>query len=162
MNLLDIAFLLVIVVSVASGLLRGFVREVLGFVGLVAGFLFAILLAPVVAPWIERWMVHAAAYALSFLVIFFFTAITAGVLGTFLTRFAEKARLSCLNRLLGAAFGFVRGVILIVVLFWGLLFFVESPDKLLERSRLAPLVYKAAVWLERTLPRHGPARNEVI
>jgi membrane protein required for colicin V production len=161
-NLLDIAFLLVVVVSVAGGLLRGFVREVLGFVGLVAGFLFAVLLAPVVAPLLEKWMVHAAAYALSFLVIFFITAVLAGIMGSLLTRFMEKAQLSCLNRVLGAAFGFVRGVILIVVLFWGLLFFVESPDKLLARSRIAPLVYKAAVWLEHTLPGHGPARDEVI
>lgn len=162
MNLLDAAFLLVILVSVVGGLIRGLVREVLGFVGLVAGFLLAILLAPVAAPHLERWMVHAAAYAISFLFIFFATAATAGLLGNLLTRFMETVHLSCLNRILGGVFGLVRGVVLIVVLFWGLLFFVDRPERMLERSRLAPLVYRAALWLERSLPGHESTRDDVI
>jgi membrane protein required for colicin V production len=162
-NLLDVAFLLVLIVSVVGGLVRGLIREVLGLVGLVLGFVLAVLLAPAVAPHLEKWMVHAAAYAVAFLGLFFFMVIVAGILGNLLTRFMETIHLSCLNRLAGGLFGLVRGALLIIVLFWGLLFFVDHPERMMNRSRLAPLVYRGAQWFGGILPGgESSDRNEMI
>lgn len=152
MNWLDIAFVFVLFFSVVGGLLKGFVREILGIAGAVGGLVLAVMLAPALAPKLARWLVEPAAYAAAFLLIFFVTVIVTGVIGHLVTKMLEAAHLSLPNRLLGGLFGFVRGVILIVVLFWGLLFFVDSPDRILADSKLAPTVYRAAQWLGRHIP----------
>jgi membrane protein required for colicin V production len=152
MNWLDIAFVFVLFFSVVGGLLKGLVREILGIAGAVGGLILAVMLAPALAPKLARWLMEPAAYAAAFLGIFFVTVVVTGIVGHIVTKVLEAAHLSLPNRLLGGLFGFVRGVILIVVLFWGLLFFVDSPDRILADSKLAPTVYRAAQWLGQHLP----------
>jgi membrane protein required for colicin V production len=152
MNWLDIAFVLVLFFSIVGGLLKGFVREIFGIIGTVAGLVLAITLSPSLAPRLARWLMEPAAYAAAFLGIFFVTMMVAGLIGHIATKVLDAAHLSLPNRLLGGLFGFVRGSVLIVVLFWGLLFFVDNPERILADSRLAPTVYKAAQWLGKQLP----------
>ncbi len=113
----DWALLAVVVVSVAVGLWRGLVFEVLALLGWLVAFVAAQALALDVAPHLPlgapgSGLNHAAAFALVFL-----GALIACALAAQLVRLLVHATpLSLADRTLGAGFGLLRAVVLGVVL----------------------------------------------
>jgi membrane protein required for colicin V production len=157
MNVLDVLFLGVLLLSLAVGLCRGLVREILGGLGLAGGFLAALALAPPLSlriPFVQG----PFAYATAFLAIFFAVLLAAELFGKLITRALESAKLTWPNRLAGGLFGLVRGAVLAVVLFLALLFFLDNPERLVRGSRLAPWAHRGARALCLILPGKEKAR----
>lgn len=117
MHALDWAFLAVLVFSMFLGAWRGLVFEVLSLVSWVAAFLLAQWLAPDVAHWLP--MAGAAEvvqYAAGFVLVFI-AAIFVGSLVAFLVKkLVSAVGLRPADRLLGAAFGIVRGMVVLLAL----------------------------------------------
>lgn len=113
----DWALLVVIVLSVVAGLWRGLVFEVLALVGWFVAYVAAQALAVDVAPRVPlgepgSGVNHAAAFALVFL-----GALIVWALGAKLVRLLVHATpLSLADRTLGAGFGLLRGVLLLLAL----------------------------------------------
>jgi len=152
LNWLDVTFLIVIALSVLGGILRGFAREALGLAGVVAGYILALSFAPAWSIWLERWMVPPAAYATMFVLILVGTMLIADILGQIITKVLKSVLLSVPNRLAGGVFGLVRGALLAVMLFIGLLFFTDDPVRITSGSRLAPYAAYGARVVLRWLP----------
>src|SRR6185436_17801353 len=111
MNGYDIFILAIMAVSIAMGLVRGFVREIFGLVGVVAGMVVALIIGPHLSEDFRRVIPSdGAAFAAAFLVLFFATLIVMSMLGTLLSRALEMAKLGLPNRMLGGVFGLLRGV----------------------------------------------------
>jgi membrane protein required for colicin V production len=158
MNVLDVALLVILGISVAGGLWKGLVREVFALVGVLAGILIAILFSPQLAPALERWIHNAsAAYAAALVILFLGTLIAAAVLAWLITKVVELAQLGPLNRLLGGAFGVVRALVIGLFLVLGLTLFLEPSSPVLARSTLLPYLSWGARLMAPLLPEEPRA-----
>jgi membrane protein required for colicin V production len=111
----DWALLAVLVLSVAVGLWRGLVFEVLSLLGWIAAYVVAQAFASSVAPLLPVGSAggslnHAAAFALVF-----FAALVLWALASRLLRVLIHATpLQAIDRVLGGGFGLLRGVVLLL------------------------------------------------
>ncbi len=107
--------LAVLAVSLALGAWRGLVYEVLSVLGWVASFVLAQWWAPEVAMKLP--MSGAAEpirYAAGFVVVFVGAVFAAGLLAWVAKKLIEVIGLRPVDRTLGAAFGLVRGLVLLL------------------------------------------------
>jgi len=114
MTAFDYAVLTVILASVLVGLWRGVVSEILALVAWIVAFLVARAEASVVANWLsaqiaEPGMRLAAAYVLVFVGVLLVFAIARILVSLML----KAVGLGLLDRLLGAGFGVLRGVMVV-------------------------------------------------
>ena len=97
------------------GAWRGLVYEVLSVLGWAVSFYAAQYFAPVVSGWLplqssSQTVLHAAAFVLVFVAAVF----AAGLLAFLFKKLIESIGLRPVDRTMGAAFGLVRGVILLL------------------------------------------------
>ena len=104
-----------LVLSTVVGIMRGVIREVLSIVGWVAGFMLSMSFAGEIADRIPRVIIAAVLILVACLFV-------VGLFGFILRKMLEVAALTFEDRILGAAFGFVRGIIVVAacVFFFGL------------------------------------------
>ena len=153
MNALDVVLLVVIGVSVTMGLLKGLVREVFALVGVVLGIALALLLAPRLGLALERWIeIPSASYAAALLLVFVLTLGAVALAAHLVTKLIEIAQLGFVNRLLGGAFGILRGGLIGLVLVLGLTLFLDGDAPLLSGSQIAPVIAEGAKTIAPLLP----------
>jgi membrane protein required for colicin V production len=146
----DWIIIAVILISVIQAASAGFFQEAFGIAGLVFGYL--------LAAWqYHRFAEHFAPYINSpwfgdiagFLIIFFAVMILAGIAGRITHWVMKKAGLSFVDRLFGAALGFVRGALVVSVVLMGMTAFTPT-SAWLDNSELAPyflVTGRAAIWV---------------
>lgn len=111
----DWAFLGVLVVSLIIGAWRGLVYEILSVLGWALSFYIAQWFAPAVAAVLPLQSASdPVRYAAAFVLIFIVSAFLAGLLAVLFKKLVEAIGLRPVDRTLGAAFGLVRGVILLL------------------------------------------------
>ncbi|WBY03092.1 CvpA family protein [Ramlibacter tataouinensis] len=114
---LDWVFLGVLAFSLLLGALRGLVYEVLSVLSWFAAFVLAQWLAPLVAPWLPMGgAVEPLRYAAGFAIVFVLAVFVGGLLAWASRKLIEAVGLRPVDRTLGAAFGLVRGMVLLLVL----------------------------------------------
>ena len=115
MAVADWAFLTVLAVSLLIGAWRGLVYEVLSVLGWALSFYLAQWIAPDLA---SRLPLQGASepvrYAAAFVLIFVVAVLLAGLVAVLFKKMAEAIGLRPVDRTLGAAFGLVRGGILLL------------------------------------------------
>ncbi len=176
LSILDWVIVLVIIFSVVQAISSGFVREFFAFAGVIAGYLIAAWEYPVVARFYARfvntpWPAQIAAFFTVFVVV----VILAGIIGGFSSRIVRGVGLRWFDRLLGAVFGLLRGVVVSVIVVMALA--ALAPQWGLPQSRIAPFMETAGrglVWvappefrqrfwdgwrLLRTVPEHIPGHS---
>jgi len=144
----------VVVVSALMAFRRGFIRVLFSLAGLIAGILVGSWNYLRLAAWMHRWitsvpMAQILAFLAILLAVWFVFAAAAG-----LVRRAVKAvGLGFADRMLGAVFGAVRGVLLGVATMMALSAF--APDsEWTRRSVLAPYFLAGAHAVSFVVPRH--------
>lgn len=111
----DWVFLAVLAFSMLLGAWRGLVYEVLSVLGWAVSFYAAQYFAPTVAGWLPlQSSSEAVRYAAAFLLVFVAAVFAAGLLAFLLKKLIEAIGLRPVDRTMGAAFGLVRGVILLL------------------------------------------------
>ena len=111
----DWALIAVLLLSIVVGLWRGLVFELLSLLGWIAAYIAAQMLAPSVAPWLPvgaqgSALNQAAAFALTFLAALIVWALASRLLRLLI----HATPLQLIDRVLGALFGLVRGVVLLL------------------------------------------------
>lgn len=139
-----------LVISILLAAAQGLIFELFSLAGVVVGYLLAVWGYQTVAAWYLP-MVKApwAADIAGFLTIFLSVVVLAGVIGRILRWAAKEAGLRWFDRVLGGAFGLVRGALVITIILLGMAAFVPR-STLLEESRIAPhmlVVGRAIVWV---------------
>lgn len=114
---IDLAMLGVLLLSLGLGLWRGFVLEAMALIGWVVAYFAAQWLTPQWAPRLPfgepgSSLNYAASFALAFVVVL----IGWGLASRVLRLLVNATPLRGADRVLGAAFGLVRGVLLLMVL----------------------------------------------
>ena len=155
MNWIDLLLLIVIGASVLTGFAAGFARVGVGFiamiVGLFCGFWFYGIVAAYVLDYVSS---RAIANLAGFFVIFAGVLMVGALVGRILAKFFKWVGLSWLDRLLGCAFGLVRGLFIGAGMVTVLLAFSPSPPpgSVLD-SKLMPYVITASGIFAALTPR---------
>ena len=109
-TLLDFLILLIMALCIVNSAMRGFVREVLGLTSVLVAMLLASWFYHRSAPLFKDVVkTENLALFLAFSVIFLGTLLIGALAIWLITRFMKFAKLQTVDRLLGAAFGFIRG-----------------------------------------------------
>lgn len=138
MTVIDWAILAILVVSVVTAARSGLVVEVFSLAGLVVGLLLASWDYQRLTPWVGSW-IHSlpVAQAVAFLIIVLGVMIAAALAGKFLRWSVQSIGLGWADRLAGAAFGLVKGCVLVTIAVIVIAAFWPSATWF-RRSRLAP------------------------
>ena len=137
-SLIDFLILIIMAWCIVSSAMKGFVREVLGIVtvlvALLASSWFYHRLGPTFKDVVKT---ENLALFCAFSVIFLGTLLVGALVIWLATRVMKFAKLQWFDRLLGGAFGFVRGWVLIAVILMALTAFNVQTERI-ENSGLAP------------------------
>ena len=115
MATVDWILLAVLVFSMLLGAWRGLVYEVLSVLGWAASFYAAQYFAPMVADWLPlQSSSQTIRYAAAFVLVFVAAVFAAGMLAFLLKKLIQAIGLRPIDRSMGAAFGLVRGLILLL------------------------------------------------
>ena len=147
MNWLDIVLALVQAGSIVTSFSTGLAREIVGLLSMLAALVLAIWFYGTAGSFLQPYVSSpGVAHFCGFLMVFVGVLILGAILGRVLGRLMKVAGLSFVDRLLGAAFGLVRGVLISIALVLALLAFTpgKSPPNAVVHSRVAPYVIDAA------------------
>lgn len=115
MPMLDWIFAAVLLASLALGAWRGLIYEVLSVLSWIAAFILAQWLAPDVAHQLPMTGAsEAVRYAAGFVLVFVLAVLTGGLLAKLAQKLFAAIGLQPADRALGAAFGLLRGVVLLL------------------------------------------------
>lgn len=167
MNWLDFVLLVLLVGSIALGVKRGLIREVMGFVGLIIGVVLAINKVDAVTAWVLSHMKASPVVVsfVSFVLILAFFYITFRLLGMLFNKMASLSGLGKIDQIGGGFVGFIRGWVLVgFVLF--LLFYLPLPQGVyqsIENSFFAPaltgsvpMLYESTGFMHPQSPEFMP------
>ncbi|MBX5494566.1 MAG: CvpA family protein [Bryobacteraceae bacterium] len=155
MNWLDILLGGVIAISVITGVMKGFARLGIGIAAAVAGIVLGVwfygtagsLFTPIVSS-------RPLANLLGFLAVLASALIAGSLLGWIVSKLFKAAGLGWLDRAVGGAFGFVRGLLIAIALLMAIMAFTPGPPpSAVVQSRLSPYVIEAASVLAAIAPR---------
>ncbi|MFH0775970.1 MAG: CvpA family protein [bacterium] len=140
MNILDIIFIAVLLISTIMGLFRGATREIFSLGAVVCGVLGASRLYPKFTPYVTKYISNPVlANLLSFVIIFVVIAGVLMLISIILCKIWKILLLGWADRVGGALFGFIRGVVLIGVICALLSIFpLEKTKEMMKNSNLLP------------------------
>jgi len=148
LNFVDIAILAVIALSSLFGIARGLVKEVLSLLVWIAAIVIAYQYSDSLSPMLGSVTSNATAqYALAFAIIVIAVLIGGSIVNAFMSRLVNFAGLQASDRILGAAFGMVRGVVIcaIVVYFAAS---VYSQEPWWQESLTLPYIEGVIDWVQ--------------
>ncbi len=117
MTWFDYTAIAIVVLSALLGWWRGLVYEVLSLLGWVAAYLVARLFAANVAPLLPAGLgAEAVRMITAFTLLFVTTLIISGIVAWMLSKLVKWVGLEWLDGLLGALFGVLRGVLVVLAL----------------------------------------------
>ncbi len=115
MTWLDVGAISVVAVSVLFAYARGVIRSLIGTAAWVIGFVVALAFAPLVGDHLPK--VHdapAVPYVIAFVLLFVAAIVVGALVAWPLRAIVRKAGMGFLDASLGATFGFVRGIAIMV------------------------------------------------
>ena len=117
MSLLDLLVVIVIGASMAAGFVAGFARVSIGFLAAILGVVLGFWFYGIPAGWVHRYL-HSAAISnlIGFLLVFWAILAIGALFAKVTSKLFKWTGLSWLDRLLGGAFGLVRGALIAVVM----------------------------------------------
>lgn len=139
MNLFDGVIIVVLAYCLIRGIFRGLIKEISSLVGVLGGFYAAYSYYPWLAKLLSRWISNAGYLnILSFLIIFFVVFFVISILGVIINYLLKIAFLGWIDRVCGAGFGAIRGVLIVSVMLIPLISFLPNGSPILQDSLLAP------------------------
>jgi len=149
----DYVVLGIVVISVLVGFIRGFVEEAFSLLVWAAAFLIAFQYSGALAMQLEGHIeLPSARASLAFAGVFLSVLLVGGLVTFLVGKLVEKTGLSGTDRLLGGAFGGIRGlaIVLALMLVAGLTPVVQDPWW--QQSRTIQSLMPLAEWTEQFLP----------
>lgn len=158
MNWLDFVLIAILLFSVITAARKGFSREIIGlaaaFLALVLAMWFYGTAGSLLAPYVSSVRV---ANLLGFLLVVCVVLVFGSVVGWLVHRFLRTVGLSFFDRLLGAAFGLVRGLLIAMALLTAFMAFGPQVDSntvstAMLNSRITPYVLDASQVIVAAAP----------
>ncbi|TQV77474.1 CvpA family protein [Aliikangiella marina] len=164
MQWIDWAILIVIGISAGISLLRGFVREALSLAGWILAFFvakgFYADFSTLLVDYIET---PSLRFGVAWATLFLLTLTVSGLINYVIGRLVEKAGLSGMDRIMGMAFGALRGVLVVALAIITLRTFTPvEQDNWWRQSQLIPHVEIIGKWFYDHLKDSIPEVNSSL
>ena len=162
LNFLDIVFLIIIVSSTIFGMLKGFIRELFSLVffiiAVVLSFLYYFEAGNIFLKQIKN---RDVANFVGFLLIF----VSVLLVGSLVTHVIKKifiiGPMKSIDRILGSAFGLLRGILISAILVLGLISFpVDS--RLVTESKISPFLLNTIEIFFDVFPQKFKQKFEIF
>jgi membrane protein required for colicin V production len=154
MPIIDILIAVAIVISVIVGIVRGFVKEAISIAALLIAIWAALYFGPRVGDISDSWISSEDLQAWFGRILVFAVILSiGGLLGWGISKLVRLSVLSGMDRLAGAIFGAVRGVLLVALFVLGGQFAGFDNDDWWRRSVLMPHLEIVADWIKIMAPQ---------
>ena len=155
MSLLDILLVLILGSSVLLGFMTGFAKVGIGFIATICGILFGFWFYAMPAAWFHGFITSTTiCNVLGFVVVFLAFELVGALIAKIVSKLLKWTGLSFFDRLLGAAFGFVRGSLVAVGFVAILMAFSPRPvPNWMVDAKLLPYAVDASNLLAAMAPR---------
>ena len=151
-NWVDWGIIGIVGLSVFLSLWRGFTREALSLVGWIAGFVLASRYSGLASEYLEQWISgDLVRQVVAFVLILAACLIVTSLLARLMASLIEAVGLSVFDRLLGSAFGFVRGVVILLIVSYAVKLLVPQTEEAMQQSVLMPHVDTLLNWSQSRL-----------
>lgn len=152
-NGLDFILTAVVVISVATAAVKGFVHELISLASVVVGLIVAAAGYRRAAGWFEELTrSREVALGVAFLTLFVGALIVGVIVSAIARKLIKKGELQRADFFLGAVFGLARGVLVDCVLLMSLVAFAIKPQTV-QQSVLAPYVTTGARVVALAMPK---------
>ncbi|VEG70191.1 colicin V production protein [[Pasteurella] aerogenes] len=160
---IDLIIIGIIAFSVIVSLLRGFVREVMSLASWVVAFLVANNFYPYLANYLTQIQSEYLRDGAAIAILFVTTLIIGAIVNYVISQLVDKTGLSGTDRVLGACFGLLRGVLIVAAL----LFFVDtftnfSQSDWWKNSKLIPHFGFIVEWFFQQLKENSSLLNSPL
>jgi membrane protein required for colicin V production len=149
LNWLDFVIIAIVVLTFIFGIIKGFIRQVVGIAAVVIGIILAVNKYDEAADLVFRLIKdRMLAHLLAFLLLFFGTLAVGGLIAWGFSKLA-KGPFKAMNHALGAGLGLLKGILISGVLVFAQLIFPVD-KRVLHESTLAPYclrMIRAAYYL---------------
>jgi len=160
-NWLDCILAAIVLASVVTAIMKGFVRELISLGSVVLGLGVAAFGYPRAALWFDDiTKSHEIALGLGFLVLFLGALLLGALVGMVAHKLIKTAGIQWFDRFLGGIFGLVRGVLVDAILLMVFMAFAIKPEAV-GQSFLAPYVTTGARAVALIMPGNLRAQFHV-
>jgi membrane protein required for colicin V production len=150
----DLLLVAVIIASTLLALIHGIIKEIFSLAAWIVGLGAAILLAGRVGSWFPADMLGSPhlRYVVAFLLILIAMLVLGALLGSLLKSGAKAIGLGLLDRVLGGAFGVLRGLLIAMIIVLVFASTAMAKEPWFARSRLVPQLLLGAALVRQSLP----------
>jgi membrane protein required for colicin V production len=141
-NWLDILLLVILAVTVIIGAVKGFVRQIIGLLAVIFGLILAIKYYSHGKDVFTFLRNEVLAQLLGFFLIFMIVLAIGWAINILMAK-TIKGPFKTMNRIMGAGFGLLKGILVCVVVVFGFFVFPVN-TQILEESVLAPYCIEIA------------------
>jgi membrane protein required for colicin V production len=143
MNPLDMVIIVIMAFCLIRGIFRGLIKEIASIVGVFTGFYAAYTYYGIIAKPLSRWISNIPYLnILSFLIIFSAIFIFVSVIGVVIKYLMNIAFMGWMDRICGAGFGIIKGLLIVSVILIPLTTFLPKRTPVIKNSLLSPHVTK--------------------
>jgi membrane protein required for colicin V production len=149
-NLLDVVIVALCIGFAVYGIVQGVVRQLFSWGGLILGHIVGVKFYATAQEQLRLDFPHGdiVAYLLTFVAVY----LVFRLVGLFVERWVRGSELSGTDRFAGMMTGFVKGVLLSVLLVFVLVILLPRDTSLLRESKLAPRTMVAIRWVQKVFP----------
>jgi len=122
LNILDIIFIVIIVLSMFFGILKGFIKELFSLVFLVLATILSFLYYSEIGDFLLKYIKNRnVSKFVGFVLIFVIVLIVGSLVTFFLKKIFALGPLKSIDKILGGVFGLIRGILISCVIVFGLI-----------------------------------------
>ncbi|MDX8403127.1 MAG: CvpA family protein [Mariprofundaceae bacterium] len=157
MNFFDYILIGIVGLSVVLSLWRGFVREIISLIGLVAAFFAASRASGQAGDFLGQWITNGTVADIAgFALIFILIMIIVGIIGAIIRKLVDMADLTTTDRTLGVFFGAARGLLLIGLALLIYTSYAKPDHKWMKESMLTPYAIELGDMMGEAIPEGYP------
>jgi membrane protein required for colicin V production len=154
MNLLDFLLIVILGYCLVRGIFRGLIKELSSIVGVFGGFYAAYTYYPEVAKHLARWVTNPGYQSIiSFLIIFSLVFLAVGFAGVVIKYLMNIVFLGWTDRICGAIFGTVKGLLITTVVLLVLATFLPKNAAIIKNSWVAHHMLRFSAYLVKVTPK---------
>jgi membrane protein required for colicin V production len=157
-NILDIAVIIVLLISALFAYARGFAHEVLSVAGWIGAIFATFYGFPHLKPYVREWIaIELAADLTAGVIIFIISLIVLSYISRSISKLVQGSMLNALDRALGFLFGLVRGAVIVCLLYIGVEVVLPEDDRpdWLTTAKSMDLIQPGSEKLRTLLPEHA-------
>lgn len=154
MNLFDILIIIILLYCVVRGIFRGLLKEMSSLIGVFGGFYAAYTYYSEVGKYLNKWITNPNYInILSFLLIFVCVFLIISILGIIIKYILKIVFLGWVDRVFGAVFGILKGILISSVLLIVFTAFLPDSANILKTSKTSPYLAVVSNKMIKVTPK---------